>query len=323
MRNDIVGSKKNKDIKAQAAYGSRYAGNLLERQRIFLVVLFVAAFLGIAGCGKPKKPIVVGSRSDTEQLVVGEIVAQHLEHALDRKVERRLGLGGELIAYQALAGGEITLYPDYTGSIETSILKEAASQDPAIVLERTRNEMSRIAQLDVLDPLGYENPPVVVVRSADAAKNKISTLSDAAASPVEWKLGASYEFRQRIDTLPAVSSYRLRMAQGVRGLEASQLFPALQKGDLTMIVVNTTDGHLVSPEYRILDDDKHVSPPYQACLLVRHDATEAEPRLRPALAQLAGKFNAEMLRKMDADIELNHRSPADVASEFLASAGLK
>jgi glycine betaine/choline ABC-type transport system substrate-binding protein len=294
----------------------------LERRRI-LLALFVATLLGTAGCGKPQKAIVVGSRSDTEQLVVGEIVAQHLERALNRKVERRLGLGGELIAYQALAGGEITLYPDYTGSIETSILKEAASQDPAIVLERTRNELSRLAQLDVLDPLGYENPPVVVVRTADAEKNKIRTLSEAAAGPVEWKLGASYEFRQRIDTLPAVSSYRLRMAQGVRGLEASQLFPALQKGDLSMIVANTTDGHLESPEYRILDDDKHVFPPYQACLLVRHDATVEEPRLRPALAQLAGKFNGEMLRKMDADVELNHRTPADVASEFLAAAGLK
>lgn len=283
----------------------------------------VAASLGMAGCGNRRKPIVVGSRSDTEQLVVGEIVAQHLEHALERKVERRLGLGGELIAYQALAGGEITLYPDYTGSIETSILREAASQDPAIVLERTRNEMSRLAQLDVLDPLGYENPPVVVVRTADAEKDKIRTLSDAAAGSLQWKLGASYEFQQRIDTLPAISGYRLGMAQGVHGMEASQLFPALQKGDLTMIAVNTTDGHLVSPEYRILDDDKHVFPPYQACLLVRHDATVEEPRLRPALAQLAGKFNGELLRKMDADVELNHRSLAGVASEFLAAAGLK
>jgi glycine betaine/choline ABC-type transport system substrate-binding protein len=283
----------------------------------------MAALSTTAGCGPSKKPIVVGSRSDTEQLVVGEIVAQHLEHALERKVVRRLGLGGELIAYQALTGGEITLYPEYTGSIETSILKEPASQDPAIVLERTRNEMSRIGQADLLDPLGYQNPPVVVVRAADAERAKIRTLSDAAAGTLQWKLGASYEFRQRIDTLPAIGSYRLRMAQGVHGMEASQLFPALQKGDLTMIAVNATDGHLMSPEFRVLDDDMHVFPLYQACLLVRHDAIVEEPRLRPALAQLAGKFTDGMVSRMDADVELNHRSPADVAAEFLAAVGLK
>jgi osmoprotectant transport system substrate-binding protein len=276
-----------------------------------------------AGCGPSKKPIVVGSRSDTEQLVVGEIVAQHLEHALERKVVRRLGLGGELIAYQALIGGEITVYPEYTGSIETAILKEPASQDPAIVLERTRNEISRIGHADLLDPLGYENPPVVVVRAADAETPNIRTLSDAAAGTLQWKLGASYEFRQRIDTLPAISSYKLRMAQGVHGMEASQLFPALQKGDLTMIAVNATDGHLMSPEFRILKDDKHVFPPYQACLLVRNQAIVDEPRLRPALEQLAGKFTDGMVRKMDGDVELNHRLPADVAAEFLAAVGLK
>jgi glycine betaine/choline ABC-type transport system substrate-binding protein len=283
----------------------------------------MAAFLTMAGCGSSKKPIVVGSRAETEQLVIGEIVAQHLERALQIKVERRLGLGGELIAYQALTGGQITLYPEYTGSIETAILKEIPSPDPAIVLERTRNEMSRVGHADLLDPLGYENPPVVVVTAEDAEKAKIRTLSDAATGTLQWKLGASYEFRQRIDTLPAISSYRLHMAQGVRGMEASRLFPSLQKGDLTMIAVNATDGHLMSPEFRVLDDDKHVFPPYQACLLVWHQAIVDEPRLRPALAQLAGKFTDGMVRKMDADVELNRRALADVAAEFLAAAGLK
>ena len=274
-------------------------------------------------CGKSKPSIVVGSSNGTEQLVMGEIVAQHLEHGLQRKVGRRLGLGGEQIAFQALTSGEITLYPEYTGAIEIGILKETPSPDRDIILNRTRNEILRTAQLDLLDQLGYDSPPVMVVRTSDAERAKIKTLSDAAAGAEKWKLGFSYEFQQRGDAVPALNVYKLPLARGAQGMDAARLFPALQSGDLTMVATNATDGNLASPEFRVLTDDKHVFPPYQACLLVRHDAFAAEPQLRPILAQLTGKFTGDMVRKMDADVDLNHRRPADVAADFLAAVGLK
>jgi osmoprotectant transport system substrate-binding protein len=276
------------------------------------------------GCGKSRaRAIVAGSQAGSAQMVVGEIVAQHLEHRLARKIERRLGLGNEEIAYQALLAGDISLYPAFTASIESVILREQPSADAGVAWERSRAEMSRIAQMELLNPLGYENPPAMLVRSADAKAVKITTLSEAAQAKTRWKIAVSYEFQQRMDGIPAISSYQLPMAQAIRGMEGEQLFPALEQGNVSMIAADSTDGRLNSPAYSILADDKHAFPPYQACLLVRQDALLAEPRLRAALTELSGKFTTAEVRKMTAEVDLQHLEIAAVAAEFLAQAGLK
>jgi osmoprotectant transport system substrate-binding protein len=292
------------------------------RTRVFLAAVGGLALIA-AGCGKSKKPILVGSKNSTEQMVVGEIVAQHLENRLKRPVERRLGLGATIIVYQALVSGELTVYPEYSGVIESEILKEQPPADAQMVFERARGEMARQSQLDLLPPLGYDNPPVIVVRSVDAAKAQVSTLSEAAESPSPWKLGVSYEFQQRKDGIPAVTSYKLPMASGIRGMEGSMLFSALEKGDVTMIAANATDSGLVSPDFKVLDDDRHAFPAYQASLLVRQDALADEPMLRSALLELSGKFSVAGVRKLTAQIDREHRTAPEVAKEFLGSIGLK
>lgn len=303
-----------------ATHCTRYAKSLPQFYQ-FAVVAVGAAFA--CGCGKAPKPILVGSQNNTAQIVVGEIVAQHLEHRLARKIQRRTGMGTEQIVYQGLLSGDISLYPTFSGTIETVILREQPSADPATVWTRSNKEMSRTAQLELLNPLGYENPPAMAVRTADAEEAKAATLSQAAEGKTRWKIGVSYEFQQRLDSNPALSSYMLPMSQTIRGMEAQQLFPALERGDLSMIAADSTDGRLTLPGYRVLSDDKHAFAPYQACLLVRQDALAAEPRLRTYLDELSGKFTTEGVRKLSADVELNHRQPADVAAEFLAQAGLK
>jgi glycine betaine/choline ABC-type transport system substrate-binding protein len=163
----------------------------------------------------------------------------------------------------------------------------------------------------------------MVIRSADAQENKLSSLSEAAEGKTRWKIGVSYEFQQRIDSIPSISTYKLPMAQAIRGLELQQLFPALEHGDVNMIAADSTEGRLTSPDFRILSDDKHAFPPYQACLLVRQDTLSAEPRLRASLAELSGKFTTEGVREMSAEVDLKHRQATEVAAEFLAQAGLK
>lgn len=266
---------------------------------------------------------MVGSQSVTGQVVIAEIVAQHLEHRLGRKVVRRLAIGSEPIVYQEIQTRGISLYPAYTGLIETEILKEQPSSDPGVVWARAHQELSRLARLELLDPLGYDNPPAMIVRAEDVQKSRIGTLSQAAADSMKWKIGVDYAFEQRLDGIPAINSYKLPMAQVVRSMEAPELFPALQRGDLTMIAGNTTDGRLTLPEYRELTDDRHAFPPQQACLLVRQDALAATPELRGYLSELSGKFTTPLVRKMSAEVDLGHRKPADVAAEFLAQAGFK
>jgi glycine betaine/choline ABC-type transport system substrate-binding protein len=272
----------------------------------------------LASCSS-KKNIVVGSKNETEGMVLGEIVAQHLEHRLGRTVQRRMGLGNTAVLYQSLLSGEIGVYPEYTGLVESEILREQANPDPQIVLARVRQEMARVAQTEVLDPLGFDNRSAMVVRTQGA--EQIASLSDAAKVNKRWRLGVSYEFQARSDGLQKLASYRLPM-DSPRVLEPKQLFASLANGDVDMIATRATDGHL-TPDWKILADDQKVFPPYQACLLVRKDLIAAEPALRPALAELSGKIDADTVRKLNTEVDLKGRPIAAVAAEFLSQAGLK
>jgi glycine betaine/choline ABC-type transport system substrate-binding protein len=299
---------------------------LVRRPALRLVQGFSVLLVSIlvcASCGKSKRPLVVGSKNEPGEAVVGEIVAQHLENRLKRKVERHLGMAGESVVFQEMAGNSVTLYPTYTGAIVSNILREQPSLDRAVLLERARSEMRRTAQAELLDPLGYENPPVMVVRTADAEAAHAKTLSEAAAGKFEWKIGVSYEFQQRAEALPALNSYKLPLKQVIRGMEPTKLFPMLNAGDLTMIATSAADGRLLSPDYQVLADDRNLFPAYQACLLVRQDALMEEPQLRPALAELSGKLSLDAVRKMSAQVDVEHRSVAEVATAFLQQAGLR
>lgn len=290
----------------------------MTRKRVSIAAL-AGLTLFAAACGKSRKPLVVGSKNSTEQMLMGEIVAQHLEDRLKRPVERRLGMGATVIVYQSLVSGELTLYPEYTGIIESEILKEQPPGDAQMVYDRTRQEMARQSQLELFPPLGYDNSPVIVVRAADAARAKVSTLSDTSDSPDKWKLAVSYEFQQRKDVIPAINKYKIPMAAGIRGMETSGLFPALQKGDVSMIASDATDSSLVLPEFRVLTDDQKVFPPDQAALLVRQDALAEDPMIRPALTELSGKFSVDLMRKLAAQVDREHRTTAEVAKEFLST----
>ncbi|MGD1096865.1 MAG: glycine betaine ABC transporter substrate-binding protein [Bryobacteraceae bacterium] len=294
----------------------------MDRTKIFGLIIAGIALVS-TGCGNSKKPITVGSKNFTEQVILGEIIAQHLEHRLNRPVARRLNLGGTLLSYGALVNGEISLYPEYTGTIEAEILKEQAAPDAAMVFERSRLEMARTAQMELLNPLGIDNTFVMVVRSADARKYNLHTLSDAAKVTDGWKLGVGYEFEQRIDGMPALENYHLPMGAPIRSMDLGLLYKALDQGQVTMIAANATDGPLAAHDWTTLEDDKKVFGSYQACVMVRQSLLAAEPQLKPALDELSGKFTNEIMRKLDADVDVNHRRVSDVAAEFLTRAGLK
>jgi len=270
----------------------------------------------LASCNS-KKPIVVGSKAETEQILLGEIVAQHLEHRLGRPVERRSGLGGTAILYHAILSGDVGVYPEYTGLIESEILKEQADSDPQIVLARVRGQMDMM-QIEVLDPLGFDNRSAMVVRAQGA--EQMASLSDAAHSAKLWKMGLSYDFQSRHDGFQALAAYHLTASQRV--LDPAQLFVSLAKGDVDMIATRATDGHLTS-DSKVLADDRRVFPPYEACLLVRKDVIAAEPGLRRALAELSGKIHADTMHKLNAEVDLQNRPIAAVATSFLEQIGLK
>jgi osmoprotectant transport system substrate-binding protein len=288
-----------------------------------LGALAILAMLAASGCGKAPKPIVVGSKNFTEQVVLGEIIAQHLGHRLTGvKVIRQLNLGGTLLTYHALLNGQISLYPEYTGTVMAEILKEAPATDPAQALERSRLEMRRLAQVEVLDPLGFDNFFAMVIRRDDARKFKVATLSQAAQVKDGWKLGLGYEFDGRMDGMPALSKYRLPLSGSPRIMDLGLMYKALELGQVTMVAANATDGPLAAHDWTMLADDQKVFGSYQACVLARQDVLAAEPRLKPALAELSGKFTNDSMRRLNAAVDVDHRQVRDVAADFLRQAGL-
>ena len=277
--------------------------------------------LSLASCGGSgggaAVPIRVGSKNFTEQVLLGEIISQQIERRLHRPVERRLNLGGTLLAHQALRSRQIDLYPEYTGTALAAILKDPVDTDPARVLARVRAGYAPL-YVDWLDPLGVDNSFAMVVSGATARARNLQTLSEAAASPLPWTLGVGYEFEQRADGLPALEkTYGIRWKAKPTTMDLGLLYKALEQGQVDMIAANATDGVLSKLDLKILADDRHAFPPYQVCIAVRQDAMTETPGLREALAELSGKFSNEKMREMNYQVDGLHRSVAQVAAEFL------
>ena len=279
----------------------------------------IVVFLVLAGCGRVQGyRIRVGSKNFTEQVLLGEIIAQHLERRLQQSVTRSLNLGGTLLAHQALRSGEIDLYPEYTGTALSAVLKETAPNDPATVLARVRSEYARQFQVEWLDPLGIDNTFAMVIPGPHARAQHLETLSDAAKAPDPWMLGAGYEFEQRPDGMAALDKiYHLRWKSAPKSMDLGLLYKAIEQGQVTMIAANATDGVLSAMDLKILADDRHAFPPYQVSIAARQASLAATPGLREALSELSGKFTNARMQQLNYEVDVKHRPVTEVAAEFL------
>jgi glycine betaine/choline ABC-type transport system substrate-binding protein len=283
------------------------------------LIALIAALL--CACSRPgaDRAIRVGSKNFTEQVVLGEIVAQHLERRLHRTVDRRLNLGGTLLAHQALLSGEIDLYPEYTGTALSAILKDTSPAAGAeAVLARVRSEYQRRFQVAWLEPLGIDNGFAIVVRGPDARQGHLESLSDAAAAPQGWRLGAGYEFEQRADGLAALkNTYHLRFPSAPTSMDLGLLYQALEQKQVDMIAANATDGLLSKLDLKVLVDDRHAFPPYQVSIAARQERLREIPGLEAALLELSGKFTNRKMQELNYQVDARHLPPAQVASDFL------
>jgi glycine betaine/choline ABC-type transport system substrate-binding protein len=276
----------------------------------------LTACLLLAGCSFAPGRLVVGSKNFTEQVVLGEIIAQQVERRLGVTVSRRFNLGGTLLAHEALKAGSIDLYPEYTGTALMTVLRQAPISDPARTLEIVR-EGYRPYGLEWLAPLGFNNSFALIIPGELARAQGIETLSDAARY-TEWRLGVGYEFLTREDGYPnLVKNYKLTQASQPRSMDLGLLYQALRQGQVNLIAANSTDGLLARINAKVLKDDKQIFPPYQACVVVRSAAFADYPKLRDALEELSGKLTVETMRQMNYAADVEHRPVSEIASEWL------
>ena len=276
--------------------------------------------LAVLSSGCAREPRVrVGSKNFSEQLILGEVVAQHVERRLGH-VSRKPGLGGTLLAQQALLASEIDVYPEYTGTALTAVLKHKPVREPGEAF-RIVHDGYRQWGLTWLPPLGFENTFAMTVRTADA--RGATTLSEAAKSG-PWKLGAGYEFVKREDGLPGLTkAYGLTLAGPPKTMDLGLLYQALTKGQVEMVASSSTDGLLAVLPLTVLKDDKRYFPPYECALVMRDGAAVQFPALRGALEELSGKFSGETMRRLNYELDGKHRPVREIAREFLGSIGLR
>jgi osmoprotectant transport system substrate-binding protein len=286
---------------------------------LLLAALLLAA-LSLLSCSPPRpNHPVIGAKNFTEQVILGELLAQEIEAKTGLKVERRFYLAGSYIAQQALAAGRIDAYVEYTGTALTAILKQPVDKDPASSLATVTRLYRERYQVEVAPPLGFENTFAMVVRGEDAGRLNIHTLSEAVPYASKWRLGVGYEFEERPDGLRGLSAaYGLKFDGSPRTMDLGLLYRALNSKQVDIVAGNSTDGPIQAFGLAVLADDRHYFPPYQAVPLVREEALQRWPGMRAAFDALAGKVSAEEMQAMNEAVDGEHRDPAEVVREFRA-----
>jgi glycine betaine/choline ABC-type transport system substrate-binding protein len=274
--------------------------------------------LALASCGTPRQPrIVIGSKNFTEQLLLGELFAQQIERRTHLRVERRFYLWGTYICHQAILAGRIDLYPEYTGTALTAILKEKPQGDPGAVLATVRQQYAQKFHLIVGPPLGFNNTFALVVRGADARRLGLRTISQAVPYARSWRAGFGYEFMERPDGYAGlIRTYGLQFA-AVRLMDLGLLYRALLAGQIDLAVGNATDGLLAARDLVVLEDDRHYFPPYQAVPILRAAVVQEHPEVAAAIGELAGRVSEADMRRMNYAVDGEHRDAAAVVRAVL------
>ena len=289
-----------------------------------LSLLFVCMLLfPVVGCGRRADRIVVGSKNFTEQLILGELFAQLIEARIHMPVERRFYLAGTFICQQAILAGRIDIYPEYTGTALTAILKEQPSADKREVYQRVKDGYESKFRLNVGSPLGFNNTFAMVIRGEDARRLHLKMLSQAAAFAPHWRAGFGYEFMERADGYKGlVASYGLRFAEPPRIMDLGLITRALKERQVDIIAGNNTDGLIPALDLFVLEDDHHYFPPYEAVAVMRGEMLKNHPEVGVALGQLAGAISDEDMRRLNYAVDGQHRDPTLVVKEFLKQRGL-
>ena len=287
--------------------------------RRYLSLTVLCWLVTLTACDPPHgSRIVIGAKNFTEQVLLGELLAQEIE-ANGEKVDRRFYLAGSYIAHQALVSGRIDAYVEYTGTALTSILKQPLDHDPERVLATVQRTYATKYHIAVLPSLGFENTFAMVLRQPDADRLHVSELSDLAKAAPQLRLGVGYEFEERPDGLHGMEqAYGIHFAGEPRVMDLGLLYRALANGQVDIVSGNSTDGAITGLSLHVLADDRHYFPPYQAVPLVREDTLRQHPPMRMALDRLSGKISETEMQAMIHAVEGEHRDPADVIREFRA-----
>ncbi|MBF2064311.1 MAG: ABC transporter substrate-binding protein [Calothrix sp. C42_A2020_038] len=291
---------------------------------IFILSLTCCLILTIASCNASQNithtgdiDIIIASKDFTEQDILGELLAQQIEAKTNLKVERKPRLGGSFVCHQALIAGKIDGYIEYTGTAFTSILKQSVINDPREVYRRLKQGYAQKFNLEVMEPLGFENTFAMIIRGEDANKDNIKTLSEAAKYTPQWRAGFGYEFTEREDGFLGLSkTYNLEFRERPSSMSLDLIYRALTQKLIDFTAGNSTDGQISRLGLVILEDDKKYFPPYEAVPIIRQETLQKHPELKTAISEISGKITASEMQELNNLVESELRDIKEVVTQF-------
>jgi osmoprotectant transport system substrate-binding protein len=284
-------------------------------RRVLLILLIVSSI-----CCSGSDKIVVASKNFSEQVILGELIAQQIERRAHLPVERKLNLGGTFICHNAIVAGQIDAYVEYTGTALTAILKRNPMNDPSAVYKEVQQAYRKQYALEWTPPLGFNNTFAMIIRADDAKRLGIRTLSEAAKFTPQWKAGFGYEFMERKDGFPGLAAaYGLKFPDPPKVMDLTLTYKAVAEHKVDFIAGNSTDGLISKLNLFVLEDDKHYFPPYQAAPVIRMETLKKYPRVAEALQELSGKISEEQMRAMNYEVDGEHKDVKQVVARFLES----
>jgi osmoprotectant transport system substrate-binding protein len=284
--------------------------------RLLLLTLVVTVTL-LNSCRAPEPQIVIGSKFFTEQVVLAELLAQHIEARTGIHVERKTNLGGTLLVHKAMQAGQVDLYVEYTGTALNAVLNESPTGDSSAVYQRVKQLYGQRFNFEITEPLGFENTFAMVIRGGDAQQLHLQRMSDLVAVAPKWRIGVGFEFLERSDGFRGWSErYGLHFAQQPSAMDLGLIYRALQDHRADIVAGNSTDGVIDSLHLVILEDDRHYFPPYGAVPIVRGATLEKFPQLRGTLVELGGKISGADMRHLNYLVDGEQRDVATVVREY-------
>ena len=281
------------------------------------VVLVVMAVSIVAAASRSGAAIVVGSKNFTEQVILGEVVAQAIERETGLPVQRRLNLGGTLICDRALLTGDIDVYVEYTGTALTAVFHQPITTNPDAAYEEVREQYARTGRT-LLPPLGFDNTFAILVRGKDARSLGLKTIDDVAREAPRWQAGFGYEFLERPDGYPGLAkTYGLQFAGKPHVMDLSLSYRALASGQVDLIAGDATGGLIPALDLVQLVDNRHFFPPYAAAPVARAQTLLRYPQVRSALEHLGGKITAADMRRLNYSADVEHKDIAQIVRDFL------
>ena len=261
--------------------------------------------------------IRVGSKNFTEQLILGELMAQLIERNTNLRVARKFDLGGTMICHGALISGEIDLYAEYTGTALTAVLGREVISNPNEAYKVVADAYARQFDLQWLQPFGFNNTYAITVREQDAQRWNFNTISDLKPHAAELRAGWTSEFSERPDGYPGLKErYGINFGS-VRDLDTALMYEAIARNEVDVICAFATDGRIAAYNLKPLEDDLHFFPPYYAAPVVRAAVLEEHPEVATTLNLLSRRLSSEVMQRLNSEVDQKKRSPADVAREFL------